>query len=159
MLQLQDIQVRQTADGILCQQERVVHLYLRNCTKFTFGKSLATFTLRPVFSLPLTRTLFVDSGMWSHLWTWGTSYLSCDHSSSSRAIKSLQLVEHFTSPYSSAAWTTDEVTRCNLHIKFIKFWYIPYIISCPFNTSFLGNRGCLNIHVFTLVCSLITESG
>jgi hypothetical protein len=29
MLQLQDIQVRQTADSILCEQERVVHLYLR----------------------------------------------------------------------------------------------------------------------------------
>jgi hypothetical protein len=28
VLQLQDIQVRQTADGILCEQESVVHLYL-----------------------------------------------------------------------------------------------------------------------------------
>lgn len=43
--------------------------------------------------------------------------------------------------------------------KFIKFWYIPYIISCPCNTRFLGNRGSLNVHVFTLVCSLIRESG
>jgi len=63
VLQLQDIQVRQIADGILCEQERVVHLYLRNSTKFTFGNSLATFTLPPGFSLPLTRTFFVDSGM------------------------------------------------------------------------------------------------
>ena len=38
VLQLQDIQVRQIADGILCEQERVVHLYLRNSTKFTVGK-------------------------------------------------------------------------------------------------------------------------
>jgi hypothetical protein len=159
VLQLQDIQVRQTADGILCEQESVVHLYLWNSTKFTFGKSPATFTLPPGFSLPLTRTLFVDSGMWSHRWTRGTSYLSRDHSSSSRAMKSLQQVQHFTSSYSSAAWTTDEVTGCNLYMKFIIFWYIPSKISGPCNTRFLGNRGSLNTHVFTLVCSLIGKSG
>ena len=62
VLQLQDIQVRQTADGILSEQERIVHLYVRNSTKFTLGKSLEV-TLPPGFSLPLTRTLFVDSGM------------------------------------------------------------------------------------------------